>query len=293
MSKIETFTLQKERCKLAHLNLRSELHGEEHANAIDLKFEFDSANNVMAKLHPDLRATYYRKDDNRELIESDHLPALRFPLLDPTIGWKLEIPRTLLRLHTDSGDVVLGGGKTNNFKLTLKEGGTVNWQFRVQFSKPDPAAIAALSGLLQTVVPITLECRSEEDDEGGDLFKQVEQQTQAPKSEARQKAEAMFDTSGVTVDTLPATLATPAGDPDFQEVKDDVVDAEFVPGDGASTPADPIPLLTDEAPAATMEEAVASVVASIDKVTKAGNNVEPIAKGRRGGKRAAGGANLE
>jgi hypothetical protein len=276
MSKIETFTLQKERCKLAHLNLRSELHGEEHANAIDLKFEFDSANNLLAKLHPDLRATYYRKDDNRELIETDHLPALRFPLLDPTIGWKLEIPRTLLRLHTDSGDVVLGGGKTNNFKLTLKEGGTVSWHFRVQFSKPDPEAIAALSSLLQTVVPVTLECRGEDDEDSGDLFDQVEQQTQQPMSAARQQAEEMFGAPGAVVDTLPATLATPAGDPDFREVKDDVVDAEFVPGEGAAAPAaDPIPLKTDEAPAAS--------------------NVEPIAKGRRGGaKRAAGGsANLE
>jgi hypothetical protein len=281
MSKTEPFNLQKERCKLAHMNLRSELHGEESSAAIDLKFEFDSANNVLAKLHPLLRETYYRKDDNRELIESDHLPALKFPLLDPTIGWKLEVPRTLLRLHVDGGDVVLGGGKTNNFKLTLKEGGTVSWSFRVQFSKPDPVAIAALSGLLQQVVPVTLECRDQDEDEGdGDLFAQAEKQAQAPKSEARQKAEAMFDTPGAAVDQLPATLGTPEADPDFQEVKgtgqaDDVVDAEFTPGEGAAAPvADPIPLKTDEAPA--------------------GSNVEPIGKGRRGGaKRSAGSANLE
>lgn len=272
MSKIETFNLQKERCKLAHMNVRSELHGEESSPAIDLKFEFDSANNVLAKLHPDLRATYYRKDDNRELIESDHLPALRFPLLDPTLKWELEIPRTLLRLHVNGGDVVLAGGKTNNFKLTLKEGGTVNWQFRVQFSKPNPDAIAALSSILQQVVPVTLECRDEDDDEaGGDLFAQAEQQAQAPKSEARLQAEAMFDTPGAQIDTLPATgtvfvndgvqpgdaghsyTATPEEDPDFQEVK------------GAAS--------AEAAPA---------------------TNVEPIGKGRRGGKRAAGGgANLE
>lgn len=271
MSKIETFTLQKERCKLAHLNLRSELHGEEHANTIDLKFEFDSANNVLAKLHPDLRATYYKKDDNRELIESDHLPALRFPLLDPVVKWKVEIPRTLLRLHTDSGDVVLAGGKTNNFQLTLKEGGTVSWHFRVQFSKPDPAAIAALSGLLQTVVPVTLECRDEDDEGTVDLFDQVEQQTLAPKSEARIQAEAMFDQPGAGVDTLPATLGTPAGDPDFLEVKgagqaDDVVDAEYV----------------------------SPVVQATTHVEPTAGNVEPIGKSRRGGaKRTAGGGNLE
>lgn len=270
MSKTEPFNLQRERCKLAHLNVRSELHGEESSPAIDLKFEFDSANNLLAKLHPDLRATYYRKDDNRELIESDHLPALRFPLLDPTIGWKLEVPRTLLRLHAEGGDVVLGGGKTNNFKLTLKEGGTVSWQFRVQFSKPDPVAIAALSGLLQQVVPVTLECRDQDEEEGsGDLFDQVQQQTQAPKSEARLQAEAMFDQPGAKVEQLPATLATPGAGQ-----ADDVVDAEFTPGEGAAEPAaDPIPLKTDDAPA--------------------GSNVEPIGKRRGGAKRAGNGGNLE
>lgn len=289
MSKTEPFNLQKERCKLAHLNLRSELHGEESSPAIDLKFEFDSANNLLAKLHPQLRETYYRKDDNRELIESDHLPALKFPLLDPTIGWKLEVPRTLLRLHVDGGDVVLGGGKTNNFKLTLKEGGTVSWSFRVQFSKPDPVAIAALSGLLQQVVPVTLECRDQDEEEGGgDLFAQAEKQTQAPKSEARLQAEKMFSGQGATdVDPLPATgavfandgvqpgdpghsyTATPDSDPDFQEVKGaaqdgDVVDATYVPPAEGAPAAEPT------------------------------SNVEPIGKGRRGGKRAAnGGANLE
>lgn len=270
---IETFNLQKERCKLAHLNVRSELHGEESSPAIDLKFEFDSANNLLAKLHPDLRATYYRKDDNRELIESDHLPALRFPLLEPMIGWKMEVPRTLLRLHVDGGDVVLGGGKTNHFKLTLKEGGTVSWQFRVQFSKPDPAAIAALSGLLQQVVPVTLECRDQDEEEGsGDLFAQAEKQTQVPKSEARLQAEAMFDKPGAQVDQLPATGAVFAndgvqpGDPghSYTAAKDgDVVAAEYVPPAEGAPAAEPA------------------------------SNVEPIGKGRRSKRAAGGGANLE
>jgi hypothetical protein len=273
MSKTEAFNLQKERCKLAHMNVRSELHGEESSAAIDLKFEFDSANNLLAKLHPDLRATYYRQDDNRDLVGGDHLPALRFPLLEPTIGWKLDVPRTLLRLHVDGGDVVLGGGKTNNFKLTMKEGGTVHWQFRVQFSKPDPAAIAALSALLQQVVPVTLECRDQdEEDGGGDLFDPVEQQTQQPMSEARRLAEQEFGKTGATVDTLPATGAVfpndgvQPGDPghSYAGQPDDMVDAEYVS-----------PVVQAATNVATAEEAVASVVASIDKVTK----------GRRGGNR--------
>lgn len=233
---IEIFNLQKERCKLAHLNVRGELHGEETVPAIDLKFEFDSANNVLSKLHPDLRAAFYRADDNRDLIVGDHLPALKFPLLDPTIGWDIEIPRVVLRVHADDGDLVLAGGKVNAFKLTLKEGGTVNWKFRAQFSDPNKEVLAALSGLLQQVMPITLESRDEEQE--GDLFDQAEKQTQQPMSEARRKAEEEFAKAGSQVDTLPATgevvfandgtqpgdaghsyATAPEGDPDFQEVK--------------------------------------------------------------------------
>lgn len=134
---IEAFNLVKQKCLLSHLNIRSENHGEEKATAIDIKLEFDSANNLLSKLHPDLRTTFYRKDEGREdLASDDSMPALRLPLLDPTIGWDLEVPRTLLRIHgaRPEDDIVLGGGKTNAFKLTLKEGGTVNWKFRVQYS---------------------------------------------------------------------------------------------------------------------------------------------------------------
>lgn len=188
---IEQFALVKERVKLSHLNIRSEQHGEEPATAIDVKFEFDSANNLLAKLHPDLRATFYRKDDNRDLIESDQLPALRFPLMEPSFGWELEIPRTLLRVHGAEGeeDIVLGGGKTNKFNITMKQGGTVTWKFRCQFSKPPEHAIEALSGLLQQSVHISLHSAEEEQK---DLFEQAEQQAKTPMSEARKKAEQAF-----------------------------------------------------------------------------------------------------
>src|SRR3954463_437021 len=135
---IETFQLVKERCLFAHLNVRTEQHGDEREPACDLKFEFSGANNLLLKLHPDLRDSLYRDDDNKD-IDGDHKPHLKFPLLG-TLPWDLEIPRTLLRIHDvddPANDVVLGGGKTNNFKLTPMEGGTVKWSFRCQFSKPD------------------------------------------------------------------------------------------------------------------------------------------------------------
>lgn len=221
MSNIETFELVKERCTLNNLNIRTELHGEERATAIDLAFSFESANNMLAKLHPDLRATFYRQDDNRDLVGGDHLPALKFPLLASRIGWQLEIPRTRIRIYGTSPDqdIILGDGKTNKFKLELLEGGTVRWSFRVQYSKPQEGAIAALSNVLNQTIQLDLACAGEE--EKGDLFDQVEQQTQEPMSAARQEAEKLFGQQETQVDALPAVL------PD-----DDVVDAEyFLPAD--------------------------------------------------------------
>lgn len=190
----ETFILVKERCMLVNLNMRTERHGEDLVPAVDIAFEFDSANNVLAKLDPELRATFYAAADTADLVTSDHMPHLRFPFMG-AINWEKEIQRTLLRVHDVDGeqhDVVLAGGRTNKFKLTMKEGGTVTWKFRVQFSKPDEDMVARLMRVLNQKVPVSLESVDEE--EVPDNFEQVEQMsaTGAPPSAARQAAEDLF-----------------------------------------------------------------------------------------------------
>lgn len=191
---IELFQLVKERCLLGNLNIRTEMHGEDREAAVDLKFSFSGANNLLAKLHPGLRAAFYRPNETRDLVNPDHMPHLVFPLLGP-LSYDMEIPRTKLRVHDAEDaahDVVMGGGKTNKFKLTMKEGGTVEFEFRCQFSKPDEDAVAKLMRVLNQVVPISLECADEE--EKGDHFEQVEQLslTGAGPSEARLAAELAF-----------------------------------------------------------------------------------------------------
>lgn len=213
---IETFTLVRERCLLVNLNIRTEMHGDEREAACDIKFSFSGANNLLSKLHLDLRGAFYRANETRDLVNPDHMPHLRFPLLGAQ-SYELEIPRTRLRVHDSkdpSHDVILGGGKTNKFKLTMKEGGTVDWEFRCQFSKPDEDAIAKLMRVLNQVVPISLECADEE--ETPDNFEKVEQLslTGTAPSEARIKAESMFDAPGTDmklaepeqVETPPVTL---------------------------------------------------------------------------------------
>lgn len=218
---IEIFNLIKERCLLVNLNIRTEMHGDQRESAVDIAFEFDSANNLLSKLHPDLRAMFYRASDTKDLATEDHMPHLRMPLLG-AIPVEYEVPRTTLRVHDiddQAHDVVLGGGRTNKFKLTMKEGGTVNWKFRVQFSKPDEDQVARLMRVLNQKVPITLECKDEE--EAGDNFDKVEKLTQEPHSPARQEAESLFNPPPATttmpdpeqVETEPVKLDTPAAKP--------------------------------------------------------------------------------
>ncbi|MES2320163.1 MAG: hypothetical protein V4631_22020 [Pseudomonadota bacterium] len=225
---IELFTLVRERCLLGHLNIRTEMHGDEREAAVDIKFSFSGANNLLAKLHADLRATFYKANDTRDLVNPDHMPHLRFPMLGAQ-SYELEIPRTRLRVHDAedaSHDVVLGGGKTNKFKFTMKEGGTVEFEFRCQFSKPDEDAIAKLMRVLNQVVPITLECADEE--EKADNFQQADLITKTPISPARAKAEDLFLSSPATdmklADPVATMVALVERGPD-----DDVVDATYTP----------------------------------------------------------------
>lgn len=190
---IEIFQLVKERCMFVHLNVRTELHGDERETAIDLQFEFSGANNLLLKLHPDLRSSFYRPDDTKDLATPDHMPHLRYPLMGD-VAWDLEIPRTRLRIHdvdSPENDVVLGGGKTNKFKLTMLDGGTVKWKFRCQFSKPDEEIVAKLMRVLNQAVPISLECAAEEEKKA-DNFEQADMLGKGTMSPERQEAENLF-----------------------------------------------------------------------------------------------------
>lgn len=279
--KLETFTLVKERCTLSNLNIRTEMHGDERQRAVDLQFDFSGANNLLAKLHPDLRHQFYKATDTQD-IDADHTPVLRFPLMGP-ISWDLEIPRTRLQLHGETAkqDVVLGDGKTNKFKLTLLDGGTVKWHFRVQFSNPDDKAIAGLSRFLNDTVPVSLECRALEEE--GDNFDKVEQLALTEMSPARKEAEDLFAKPGTDMAIEQPTLGTlmdASLEQAFNEAAardtvtvasvhdgsagqaDDVVDATFIP-DAEQVETEPVSIVT------------------------------PIGKGRRGGRKAAGGASLE
>lgn len=153
--------------KLSSVNVRSEKHGPELVPAVDLKLAIDASNDILAKFHPDLKASLYYKaepdaDDQEELDGIDpvtNLPNLRFPRLDGPLKW--DIMGAGYHLCMDYGlggdsNLNLHGCEVNNFAFTPKEGGTVELAFRVQVTDLDEAVIGKLATLCQHEVTITL-----------------------------------------------------------------------------------------------------------------------------------------
>lgn len=186
---IQTFELVSEKCMLAHVNVRTEMHGDERHRAYDLKFTKDFPNAVLKKFHPELLDTFYAASKQTD-IEADYKPNLRFGLMG-AVAWDLEIPRTMLTIHDpDGNDLVLGDGKTNKFKFEMLDGGTVKMSFRCQFPELEEDDVAKMLRALNETVPISLSCTTAE--EKPDNFEQAELITQEPMSDARKEAEAAF-----------------------------------------------------------------------------------------------------
>ncbi len=186
---IPTFELVNEKCMLAHVNVRTEMHGDERHRAYDLKFTKDFPNAVLKRLHPDLLDTFYTASNQKD-IEADYKPNLKFGLMG-AVAWDLEIPRTKLTIHDPDGqDLVLGDGKTNKFKFEMLDGGTVKMSFRCQFAELEEDDIAKMLRALNETVPISLACAALEEEP--DNFQQAELAGMTPPSEARLKAEAEF-----------------------------------------------------------------------------------------------------
>lgn len=219
---IPTFELVSEKCTLDHVNVRTEMHGDERHRAYDLKFSKDFPNAVLKKFHPDLLDTFYAAAKQQD-IDANYKPNLKFGLMG-AVAWDLEIPRTMLTIHDpDGNDLVLGDGKTNKFKFEMLDGGTVKMSFRCQFPELEEDDVAKMLRALNETVPISLSCKELE--EKPDNFQQADLLAQEPMSEAREKAEAAF-TAG----------AAPAGDDvvglptlETSAPPDDVVDATFDP----------------------------------------------------------------
>lgn len=153
--------------KLNSVNFRSELHGEDHVPAADIGVTMDAPNTVLSYFDGALlSALYYcsAASSGQEVIEGVDkvLPNLRFPKLATPLKWNdsgkgyyLEVD---YGLGPDESNIELDLCTVGEFRLTPKEGGTVEVKFRVQVSgSPLTEKVCGkLASLIQQEVKIQL-----------------------------------------------------------------------------------------------------------------------------------------
>jgi hypothetical protein len=96
-----------------------------------------------------------------DLINPDHAPKLRNPLMGP-IKWNLEMPSVQFRIHhgeDDADDIVFSGAKASKFQFLCQEGGTVAVDFRIQVSEPDEEEVTKLLFMLNKSVNVLVAAR--------------------------------------------------------------------------------------------------------------------------------------
>lgn len=160
------FSLVKESVRLVHAHDRMEHHGDERKLAIDLSLELTTSNAILHKLAPNLKDSFYMQDDGAvaDLINPDHKPKLRNPLIVNPLKFDLELPCVRFGVLEDGKneeEVIFLDAKCNKFEFTLKEGGTVVVKFRIQKSLVDIDDLSKLKLLQEETIKVNLEAQEQ------------------------------------------------------------------------------------------------------------------------------------
>ncbi len=137
--KFELLTMTKGKC--TNVNFKPQKHGDQDVMAVYLNVNFDLPNGVLDMFDPRLRTKIYfsRDDDAGQLVVTgvdQILPNLNFPFMEP-FGWATEMTGCSIDVDYGLGqegdsNLWLEGCKVCKFKVTPKEGGTVNVALQIQ-----------------------------------------------------------------------------------------------------------------------------------------------------------------
>lgn len=150
--------------KLASVNVRREMAGKSAADgrtASDLQLVVKGGNDLLDKLSPHLRGSFYSADVDKQGVLVPHaLTKLIHPLLvQDNLLYDLKLAGykvTIDHAGNPESAIVLDDCQVNNFRLNLEEGGTVAIAMRVQYH-PAPGQLDPLAGKLQQEVTVTME----------------------------------------------------------------------------------------------------------------------------------------
>lgn len=136
---------------IIHVNVRSELHGQDHVTAIDIKASLTCSNKVLAQFDPELLTMLYAPAQGATGAQGtlegvdpvSDLPRLRSSLLGPLKLKKEYTGYTTTIQHgiDETTALVLSDCKVNNFALDAKEGGSVVLHFRIQSRGLEPLVL--------------------------------------------------------------------------------------------------------------------------------------------------------
>lgn len=151
------FALEEHTAKIANVNPRAELNGNDTKLAADIKFETCIGRDLLDEFDPALRGLMFREPqtgDQPQLIDSgDGATALRMPKLQP-LGWDEKYPGYSLVVHGLLDDVAIPV-ELSGFTFKGLDGGSVKTSFRAT-CHPDADQIGHLCGLIQNDVEISL-----------------------------------------------------------------------------------------------------------------------------------------
>lgn len=133
------FSITEQTATLAHINVRTERHGEEPAGAADLKISFTDGNGVLSEFHPVLRSFLYKQEespDQAEMPVGEALTVRRFGDLIEKLRLKHELVGAKVLIGFGLGgagsDIELETVDVDGFSAELMEGGSVILTFRIK-----------------------------------------------------------------------------------------------------------------------------------------------------------------
>jgi hypothetical protein len=154
--------------EFAHLNVRSEKHGEEDVTAVDLKLVYITSHDVLKLFHPTLPALLYEFDRAQQVVEgaSPVMTARAFPALSP-LKWNEEVTGLQLTIeHGLSGksDIVLKDCTADHFVIEALDGGSVMLTFRLRTVCTDERILGKLGVLIKRDLPMAIKREHEVND---------------------------------------------------------------------------------------------------------------------------------
>jgi hypothetical protein len=166
------FQMISQQCKIAHVDLREEKHGDESVTAVDLKLQASVSNDFLSYLSPRLKGSLYDKPDGSvqgTLVHDNpgYMPRLLYPQL-PALAWVGEMLKAQVVLHgAKKKDDIVVTADVNKLRLECMDGGTVIVSFRIQVI-PEASVLGKLVALLGVETKVSVCAADEELTDPGD-----------------------------------------------------------------------------------------------------------------------------